>query len=379
MWNLILGAARSRPEMRRSIGAVYTWLALLNVAAWTWAVLAFRSRPILLGTALLAYGFGLRHAVDADHIAAIDNVTRKLMQEGKRPVTVGLYFALGHSTVVIIAAGLIAAMASMLTAHFEAAHSIGGLISTTVSTIFLLAIATMNLLIFRSVWLTFRHVRRGGAYVEEDFDLLLNKRGFASRLFRPLFALIRQSWHMFPLGLLFGLGFDTATEVALLGISASQAGHGVPMGALMVFPVLFAAGMSLVDSTDGILMLGAYDWAFVKPIRKLFYNMSITLVSVLVALVIGGIEGLGLLQESLQLQGDFWKLIARLNGNFNSLGFIIIGLFIAAWAVSVLLYRYRGYEQLEIRVTPRAKDPRSVALPLPCVPVARVSVPASSP
>ena len=184
---------------------------------------------------------------------------------------------------------------------------------------------------------------------------------------------------MFPLGLLFGLGFDTATEVALLGISASQAGHGVSMGALMVFPVLFAAGMSLVDSTDGILMLGAYDWAFVKPIRKLFYNMSITLVSVLFALVIGGIEGLGVLQESLQLQGDFWKLIARLNGNFNSLGFIIIGLFIAAWAVSVLLYRYRGYEQLEIRVTPPAKDPRSAVLPLSCVPVARVSVPASSP
>ena len=161
----------------------------------------------------------------------------------------------------------------------------------------------MNLLIFRSVWQTFRHVRGGGSYVEEDFDLLLNKRGFAARLFRPLFRLIRKSWHMFPLGFLFGLGFDTATEVALLGISATQAAKGVSIWSIMVFPALFAAGMSLIDTTDGILMLGAYDWAFVKPIRKLFYNMTITLVSVVVAVLIGGIEALGLLERQMQLSG----------------------------------------------------------------------------
>jgi high-affinity nickel-transport protein len=380
MWKFIRQIPHpQRSGMRRSICAVYLWLALLNLGAWGWAAFAFRSHPILLGTALLAYGFGLRHAVDADHIAAIDNVTRKLMQEGQRPVTVGLYFAMGHSTVVIIAAVLIAAMASMLSTHFQAAHSIGGLISTLVSTLFLLAIATMNLLIFRSVWLTFRHVRRGGAYVEEDFDLLLNKRGFAARLFRPLFALIRHSWHMFPLGLLFGLGFDTATEVALLGISATQAARGMSIWVLMVFPVLFAAGMSLVDTTDGILMLGAYDWAFVKPIRKLFYNMIITLVSVLVAVLIGGIEGLGLLQDRLHLHGDFWGLIARLNGNFNSLGFIIIGLFILAWIASVLVYRYQRYEDLEIRVASGIKDRTVARRPSSCAPIGRASAPASFP
>ena len=217
----------------------------------------------------------------------------------------------------------------------------------------------MNLLIFLSVWQTFRHVRRGGAYVEEDLDLLLNRRGFASRLFRPLFRLIRHSWHMFPLGLLFGLGFDTATEVALLGISATQAAKGSSIWTIMVFPALFAAGMSLVDTTDGIMMIGAYDWAFVKPIRKLFYNMIITLVSVVVAVLIGGIEALGLIANQAHPSGSFWTLIDRLNSNFNSLGFVIIGIFIFAWAASVLIYRYKGYEQLEVsRVEARPRGGR---------------------
>ncbi|HTW38515.1 MAG TPA: HoxN/HupN/NixA family nickel/cobalt transporter [Steroidobacteraceae bacterium] len=335
--------------MRRSIAAVYAVLLLLNASAWIWAWVIFRDQPLLLGTALLAYGFGLRHAVDADHIAAIDNVTRKLMQEGKRPATVGFYFAMGHSTVVILAAAGIAATATALAAHFEQVRTLGGLISTSVSALFLLLIATMNLMIFHSVWRTFQHVRRGGRYVEEDLDLLLNKRGFAARLFRPLFGLVKRSWHMFPLGFLFGLGFDTATEVALLGISATQAAKGTSIWAIMVFPALFAAGMSLVDTTDGVLMLGAYDWAFVKPIRKLFYNMTITLVSVIVALLIGGIEALGLLEDQLHLSGAFWEWVGRLNGNFNGLGFAIIGIFIVTWAGSVMIYRYKGYEQLEVR------------------------------
>jgi nickel/cobalt transporter (NiCoT) family protein len=341
--------SKERAQMRRSIAGVYGILLLFNLAAWIWAGLIFRHQPILLGTALLAYGFGLRHAVDADHIAAIDNVTRKLMQEGKRPVTVGFYFAMGHSTVVILAAAAIAWTATALAARFDLLRGIGGVISTSVSALFLLLIAFMNLMIFRSVWLTFRHIRRGGAYVEEDLDLLLNKRGFAARLFRPLFRLVRHSWHMFPLGFLFGLGFDTATEVALLGISATQAAKGTSIWAIMVFPALFAAGMSLIDTTDGVLMLGAYDWAFVKPIRKLFYNMIITLVSVVVALLIGGIEALGLIDDQLHLSGGFWSLVERLNGNFNSLGFVIIGIFIVTWGASVIIYRYKGYEELEVR------------------------------
>ncbi len=338
---------RRMSSLRASVAAVYALLLLINLAAWAWAVLIFRHQPVLLGTALLAYGFGLRHAVDADHIAAIDNVTRKLMQEGKRPVTVGFFFAMGHSTVVILAAAGIALTAAAL--HLEKARSVGGIISTSVSAAFLFAIAVMNLLIFFSVWRTFRHVKRGGSFVEEDFDLLLNKRGFTARLFRPLFGLIRRSWHMFPLGFLFGLGFDTATEVALLGIAATQAAKGVSIWSIMVFPALFAAGMSLIDTTDGILMLGAYDWAYVKPIRKLFYNMTITLVSVVIAVLIGGIEALGLLMQQMQLSGPFWKVVGLLNDNFNSLGFIIIGIFVIAWVGSVFIYRYRDYDSLEVK------------------------------
>jgi len=248
---------------------------------------------------------------------------------------------------VVLAAAGVALTATAL--HIGSARSMGGIISTSVSALFLFAIAVMNLIIFLAVWRTFRHVRRGGALVEEDLDLLMNKRGFAARLFRPLFALIRRSWHMLPLGFLFGLGFDTATEVAVLGISATQAANGVSIWSIMVFPALFAAGMSLVDTTDGILMLGAYDWAFVKPIRKLFYNMTITLVSVVIAVLIGGIEALGLFRNQLHGSGRFWNFVGVLNDNFNNLGFIIIGIFVLAWLISVFVYRYRGYDQLEVR------------------------------
>jgi len=350
MFNLIARSfGEGSADLRARLAGMYALLILANLAVWAWAAFIFRHQPVPLGTALLAYGFGLRHAVDADHIAAIDNVTRKLMQEGKRPVGIGFFFAMGHSTVVILAAAAIAGTATALATHFDALKNVGGVISTVVSAFFLLAIAAMNLLIFRSVWLTFRQVKQGGTYADEDFDLLLNKRGFAARLFRPLFRLVTRSWHMFPLGFLFGLGFDTATEVALLGISATQAAKGVSIWSIMVFPALFAAGMSLVDTTDGVLMLGAYDWAFIKPIRKLYYNMTITLVSVVVAVLIGGIEALGLISDQLDLSGWFWDGIGMLNDNFNSLGFIIIGVFITAWIGSVLFYRYVGLDELEVR------------------------------
>jgi high-affinity nickel-transport protein len=335
------------PELRRKIVGIYALLLVINVLVWIWAFAVLGSRSVLLGTAVLAYGFGLRHAVDADHIAAIDNVTRKLMQEGKRPVGVGFFFAMGHSAVVVLAALVIAGTAEAFS--FDSLKGYGGVISTSVSSLFLFALAAMNLMIFWSVWKTFRHVRAGGAYVDEDFDLLLNKRGFISRLFRPMFRLISKSWHMFPLGFLFGLGFDTATEVALLGISASQAAKGVPLLTIMVFPALFAAGMALIDTTDGILMMGAYDWAFIKPMRKLYYNLIITLLAVVIAVLIGGIEALGLMKDQLNLTGGFWNVVAMLNDHFNSLGFIIIGVFIAAWVGSVIVYRYLGYDELEIK------------------------------
>ena len=340
-------------SLRRRVAGIYVVLAAFNIGAWIWAFIAFHAHPLLLSTGLLAYGFGLRHAVDADHIAAIDNVTRKLMQDGQRPVTVGFFFALGHSAVVLLVAAAVAATAAALQSRVEAWKDLGGVISTSVSALFLFLIAAMNIIILRGVWRAFGRVRRGEPYDNEDLDLLLNNRGLLARLFRPMFRLVSKPLWMLPLGFLFGLGFDTATEVSLLGISASQAAQGLSMSVILVFPVLFAAGMSLVDTTDGVLMLGAYDWAFVRPIRKLYYNLTITLVSVLVAVLIGGIETLGLLSDQFNLKGGFWDVIGTLNDNFNDLGFIIIGVFILAWLVSFAIYRLKGYD--ELATTPAAQ------------------------
>lgn len=333
--------------------AIYAALAVLNVGAWLWAFAAFGDRPALLGIGLLIYGLGLRHAVDADHLAAIDNVVRKLMQDGQRPVSVGLFFALGHSTVIVLVTAAVAATATLLVS-FQGFQDIGRTISTGVSSLFLLAIAALNIVIFAALYRSYRRVRAGGALVEADLDILLNSRGLLARLFRPLFKLVTKSWHMFPLGFLFGLGFDTATEVAMFGLSAAQVTKGVLMESILVFPVLFAAGMSLVDTTDGAMMLGAYNWAFVKPMRKLYYNLTITMASVVVAVLVGGIEALGLVGERFSLSGGFWNIIAMLNNNFNSIGFLIIGVFLAAWALSFILYKAKRLDEVaNVRATGR--------------------------
>jgi len=327
---------------------MYTGLLLFNGAVWLWAILAFHRFPLLLGTAFLAYSFGLRHAVDADHIAAIDNVTRKLMQEGKRPVSVGLMFSLGHSTIVVLGSMAIASAAIALQHRLDPFRQIGGVIGTLVSALFLFGIAIVNLIVLRSVYKTFTGVRNGQPYIEEDLDLLLSGRGVLSRIFRPMFDMIRSSWNMYPLGLLFGLGFDTATEIGVLGISATQASKGLPVSSILIFPVLFAAGMSLIDTTDNILMLGAYGWAFAKPIRKLYYNITITSVSVAVALIVGGIEALGLLVDQFHLRGHFWDIVSRLNDNFGTLGYCIVGLFAVCWIVSIALYKWQRFDDLEL-------------------------------
>lgn len=334
------------PDLRARVIAVYTLLAVLNLGAWIWALAAFYNQPALLGIALVVYGFGLRHAVDADHIAAIDDVTRKLMQAGQRPVSVGFFFAIGHSIVVIIAAAAVAFAANSLKS-FPGFQSYSGIIGTLVSAFFLFVIAAMNIMIFASIYKTYRLVRSGGTYVEEDLDVLLNNRGFLTRIFRPMFGLVSRSWHMLPLGFLFGLGFDTATEVATFGVAGAQAAKGVSLIAVLVFPVLFAAGMALVDTTDGVMMLGAYNWAFVKPMRKLYYNMTITLVSVIVAIAIGGIEALGLIGDQLGLEGGFWGGIGALNDNFNTLGFAIISVFVAAWAISFIVYKAKRLDDVD--------------------------------
>jgi high-affinity nickel-transport protein len=325
-------------------------LLTANVLAWIWALTAFRQYPVLLGTALLAYTFGLRHAVDADHIAAIDNVTRKLMQFGKWPVSVGLFFSLGHSTVVVVASVFVALAVGALQSRLENFKEIGGVIGTSVSALFLLAVAMANIAILFSVSRLFNGVRRGEQLIEEELDLLLSQRGFLGRLLRSLFDIVAKSWHMYPLGILFGLGFDTASEIGLLGISAAQGSQGLPLWSILVFPALFTAGMSLVDSTDGVLMVGAYGWAFVKPIRKLYYNMTITLTSVLVALVIGGVEALGLIGRKLGLDGGFWRLIDGLNENFGALGYLVIGIFMVCWLVSAVIYRMKRFDRMEVLV-----------------------------
>ncbi|PXX33487.1 HoxN/HupN/NixA family nickel/cobalt transporter [Burkholderia sp. MS455] len=336
--------------LRGKIVAIYALLIAFNAGAWIWAFAAFHGQPVLLGTALLAYVFGLRHAVDADHIAAIDNVTRKLMQEGRSPLGAGLFFSLGHSTVVIVMSVVVAFTAASL-ARFESMKAWGGVISTSVSAFFLLVLAIANLLILISVYRTFRAARRGEPIVDADLDLLLNQRGVLARLFRPLFRLVSRSWHLYPVGFLFGFGFDTATEIALFGISAAQVQGGLSFWSVMALPMLFTAGMTLVDTTDGILMMGAYRWAYVRPIRKIYYNMTITFVSVLVAALIGGIEVLALLADKLSLQGPVWDFASMVASHFGMLGYVVIGLFLACWLVSALIYRLKRYDEIDVTIS----------------------------
>ena len=274
-------------SVRRKIFGIYLLLAIVNVAVWAIAFTTFQGFPLLIGTSIIAYSFGLRHAVDADHIAAIDNVTRKLMQEGKRPAGVGFFFSLGHSTIVVLASVGIVLAATAIQKDFPQFREIGGVIGTSVSAGFLFAIALANMVILADVYKTFKEVKKGGAYSEQSLNDLLNQRGLLGRFFRPVFKLIRKSWHMYPLGFLFGLGFDTATEIGVLGITAAEATKGLPVWSILIFPALFTAGMSLVDTTDGVLMLAAYGWAYIKPLRKLFYNLTITFISVTRGLVGG--------------------------------------------------------------------------------------------
>jgi high-affinity nickel-transport protein len=319
----------------------------LNGLAWAWAVAAFHSYPLLLGIALLAYSLGLRHGVDADHIAAIDNVTRKLMHAGQRPVSVGLYFSLGHCTVVLMASIILAATASAMNGRLQQLRDIGSVVGTLVSALFLFAIALMNVLVLVSLCRVLLRVRDGGAYPDEQLDPLPRGCGLLTRMFRPLFRLITRSWHMYPLGLLFGLGFDTATEIAVLGISATQAAKGLPLWSILVFPVLFTAGMSLIDTVDGTLMLGAYGWAFIQPIRKLYYNLTITFISVAIAIWIGSVEVLGLWAGNMSHGRPSWDVVSALNGNLGTLGFIIIGVFMLCWLISITVYRMKRYDHLE--------------------------------
>jgi nickel/cobalt transporter (NiCoT) family protein len=332
--------------LRRRIVAIYALLLAANIAVWCLALVLFWSYPATLSLCMLAYGFGLRHAVDADHIAAIDNVTRKLMQQGKRPVAVGFFFSLGHSTIVILMCFLVALVTGFMKT-FPKLQEAGSLIGTSVSAAFLLLIALINFVIFVQVYQAFRAVRAGRMVSDHALQDLLDGRGLLARILRPMFHLVSKSWHMYPVGFLFGLGFDTASEIALLGIAATQAAQQLSIWSILVFPLLFTAGMCLIDTTDGIVMLGAYGWAFVQPMRKLFYNMTITLVSFLIALFIGGLEALSIIASRWNLEGGLWAYVKAFSDNSGILGYGIIGFLIASWLVSATIYRVANLERFE--------------------------------
>ncbi|HEX4206441.1 MAG TPA: HoxN/HupN/NixA family nickel/cobalt transporter [Ktedonobacteraceae bacterium] len=346
----------SSKDVRSKIINLYAVLLAANLLVWILTLVTFSQSLALLGLAVTAYTFGLRHSVDADHISAIDNVTRKLMQEQKKPVAVGFFFSLGHSTIVFALSIVIAITASAVK-NFNGLKYIGGFIGTGVSAIFLYLIAIMNLLILIEIFRTFRKLRRGEEYSEQTLEEFLSQRGLMARFFAPLLKATNRSWKMYPVGVLFGLGFDTATEVGILGVSALMATKGLPIWSILLFPLLFTVGMCLLDTTDGILMLGAYGWAFVKPVRKLYYNMNITLISVLVAFVVGTIEVLGIVSgPPLNLSGPFWGTVGNLSQNFNLIGYFIIGIFIVSWLVSTIIYRVKRYDDLEVKSTPKVLE-----------------------
>ncbi len=328
-------SARSRHVIWLCLG-----LAATNLAAWSWALAMFHDRPVLLGTALLAWGLGLRHALDADHIAAIDGATRKLVQEGQRPLSVGLFFALGHSTVVVLALGAVA-LAAGTAGALERIGAVGGVVGGIVSILFLFAVAAMNLVIGLGVWRTLRRVRAGRAWMSTELERL-GAIGPLARLFRPLFRLVGRSWQMYPLGFLFGLGFDTAGAVAVLGVAAARAAEGLPIWSIMVLPVLFTAGMALVDTADGLLMVRACDWAFAEPGRRLRYNLAITVVSAVVAAAIGTVQALRMLEEELGVHTVFAAATGVLDEHSGLVGVSIVLVFLGLWLASMAMSRGRA-------------------------------------
>ena len=348
--------ASSSNVRRRAIG-LYAFLIAYNIVAWLLALIVFHDAKLIL-LAFTAYTFGLRHAFDPDHISAIDNVTRKLMQEKQRPVGVGFFFSLGHSTIVV-ALTVIIAITALGLKNFAGLQNFGGIVGTLVSSIFLLIIAAINIVVLLDIYKTFREVKNGGIYNDYTLNESLNKRGLMGRFFRPLLTITKHSWNMYPIGVLFGLGFDTATEVGLLAIAATTASSGVPVWAILIFPLLFTAGMTLMDTTDSVLMLGAYGWAFVKPIRKLYYNLNITLISVIVALLIGGIEALGLIAQEFNLSGSFWDQVNLVSGGdvFGKLGFGIVGIFLLSWLISTIIYKVKRYDDIEVAAAPVFSEP----------------------
>jgi high-affinity nickel-transport protein len=325
----------------RALAAAVVGLHLLGWGGVWWC--AGPAHPTLVGLAGLAYAFGLRHAFDADHIAAIDNTTRKLMRDDARPLGVGLFFSLGHSTVVFLLTLAIALAARALTSELPRLHEVGQYLGTTVSGLFLYLIGFVNVLVMIDIYRVFRQMQCG-AYDVAALETRLLQRGLVSRWFGWLFRVVTRPWHMYLVGFLFGLGFDTATEIALLttaGVAASQA---LPLVAVLSLPVVFAAGMSLMDTADGVLMCGAYGWALANPLRKVFYNLTVTGLSVVMALFVGTIELLSIVGDRLlHLHGGVWELTRRLD--FQAIGYSVVGLFVVSWLVSLAVWKVGRFDE----------------------------------
>ncbi|WP_186785283.1 HoxN/HupN/NixA family nickel/cobalt transporter [Streptomyces misionensis] len=350
-WQRVRGSMTRQEWIR--VGSMAAFVLALHVIGWGTLVGVIAPRHFSVGSesfgvgiGVTAYTLGMRHAFDADHIAAIDNTTRKLMGSGQRPLSVGFWFSLGHSSIVFGLALLLSlgmkALAGPVRDDNSHLHQITGLIGTTVSGAFLYLIAAINLVILAGIWKVFRRMRTGH-YDEAALEAQLNNRGFMNRLLGRVTGSISKPWQMYPLGLLFGLGFDTATEIALLVLAGSGAASGLPWYAILTLPVLFAAGMALLDTIDGSFMNFAYGWAFSKPVRKVYYNLTITGLSVAVALIIGSVELLGLLADKLDLHGFFWDWISGLD--LNMVGFVIVGLFFVTWALALLVWKAGRIEE----------------------------------
>jgi nickel/cobalt transporter (NiCoT) family protein len=339
-------------EWARTGGMVATIVGL-NVLGWVMLAAAvsghyhITSKEVFgFGTGILAYTLGMRHAFDADHIAAIDNTTRKLVQDGKRPLSVGFFFSLGHSTIVFALALLlnfgIRALDQQVKNAGSGLHNTTGVIGTTVSGTFLYLIALLNLAVLISIVKVFREMRRG-AYDDQELEHQLGKRGLMNRILGPLARRVDTPWKIYPVGVLFGLGFDTASEVALLVLAGTAVVSGLPFYAILSLPILFAAGMCLLDTADGCFMNFAYDWAFARPVRKVYYNLTITGLSVFVAFFIGTTELLGLLGQEFNLSGGFWGFMSTFN--INKAGFVIVGVFVLTWAVALSVWHFGKIEQ----------------------------------
>ena len=336
-----IGDAFDSGERRRvlGLGGAVGGLHVLGIGL----VIAYAPRyPVLGGLAVLAYSFGLRHAFDADHIAAIDNTTRKLQADGHRPLGVGFFFSLGHSTIVLVLSLGLAIAAGAVHSALPALQVYGGTIGAAISGLFLLMIGALNLVVLTGIVQVGRELR-SGRYDEKALEAQLDKRGFMTRFFgRPL-RMVRSERQMYPIGVLFGLGFDTATEVGLLAITAGAATGRIAPLAILALPILFAAGMSLMDTADGVFMAKAYSWAFASPVRKLYYNITVTTLSVFVALLIGTIELAQVLSNKLGLSGGFWSWLQGLD--FSTLGYAIVALFALTWLVALAIWKWRRIEQ----------------------------------